>query len=256
MIVEEIKMSKGYHYSDEEVEFIKANWETKTDKQIAKVLGRSEESVQRQRKKYGMSKGSGRPSNEDIEKAKMERASKKPDSYNLASLDKNQRLEIYKQNFNKNPRYSTLIGELHGDEFEYYKHKYVEFMDSVDTITIQEEDSLHHMIMADISISRIRRNIKLMEEEKEEEDRPLIFGLYDTLDKAERKFMEYQKILRVTRESRLKENKEEKETFVTMVNMYRNRVAREEMGRQAGIINAYKEICKDEMKASRYLLGD
>ena len=249
-------MARGYHYSEEENKFVKANWKTKTDEEIARILGRTAESVARKRKDLGLIKKHGRPSKKAIKEAKLERASQSPTDYNLGALDKNERLEIYKKNFNRNPRYHILQGELHHNEFEYYKHKYVEFMDSVDTITIQEEDALHHMIMADLQISRIRRRIKDMEEENDETDKPLIFGLYETLDKSEKKFMEYQKILRVTRDARLKESKEEKETFATVVNMYRSKQTREEMGRQAGLMGVYKDMCKDEMKASRYLLGE
>jgi len=249
-------MARGYHYSDEEKKFLETNWKTKTDEDIGRILGRAPESVARKRKSLGLVKRSGRPSKNEIKEAKLERAVTNPSDNNMAALDKTERLEIYKNNFNRNPRYQSVKLELHEYEFVYYRHKYVEFMDSVDTITIQEEDSLHHMIMADLSISRIRRKIKDMEEENEENDKPLIFGLYEALDKGEKKFMEYQKILRVTRESRLKENKEEKETFATIVNIYRSKKTREEMGRQAGLIDIYKNLCKDEMKTSRYLLGD
>lgn len=249
-------MARGYHYSDGEVIFIKANWRAMTDEQIGKQLGRDAGSVARKRKQLGLNKGAGRPSAEEIKDAKLENATRHPSTSNLAALDKTERLEIYKNNFNKNARYPSLLKELHDDELDLYKHKYVDFMDSVDTITIQEEDSLHHMIMADLSISRIRINIKKMEEENNDNDRPLVFGLYDSLDKAEKKFVEYQKILRVTRESRLKENKEEKETFSTIVNLYRNKAAREEMGRQAGLMDVYKEMCEKDMQARRYLLGE
>jgi hypothetical protein len=257
MIIEtRTSMAKGYHYSDGEMAFLKANWRTMTDEEIGKQLGRSPESVARKRKSIGLVKRSGRPSREEVKEAKLENAHRHPSTSNLAALDKTERLEIYKKNFNRNPRYPSLKKELHNDEMELYKHKYVDFMDSVETITIQEEDSLHHMIMADMSISRIRCKIKDMEEENDMNDRPLVFGLYDSLDKAEKKFMEYQKILRVTRESRLKENKEEKETFATMVNLYRSKAVREEMGRQAGLMSKYKDMCENDMKTRRYLLGD
>lgn len=249
-------MSKGYHYSDEEEKFIELNWKTKTDDEIGMALGRKGDSIARKRKAMGLIKSPGRPSDDERKEARLERAQSHPNSYNLAALDKHERLEIYKKNFAKNPRFPTLQKELHSYELELYKHKYVDFMDSVDTITIQEEDSLHHLIMSDLSISRIRRKIKEMEEENEETDRPLVFGLYDSLDKAEKKFMEYQKILRVTRESRLKENKEEKETFATLVNIYRNKLTKEEMGRQAGLMEMHKDLCKEDMKTSRYLLGE
>lgn len=249
---------KRNHFTEEELKFIEQNWRAKHDKEIGKILGRSEVSISRQRKKMGLVKPAGRPSEEDLSKglSSMAQDGSGLSPFSLANLDKNQRLEVYKQNFKKNSRYPMLIRELHKTELEYYKHKYVEFMDSVDTITIQEEDALHHMIMSDIAISRIRVKIKAMEEANQEEDRPLVYGLYEALDKAESKFREYQKILRVTRDSRLKETKEEKESISSLMQMYRNRLAREEMGRQAGLMDIFKDKCAEEMKSSRYLLGD
>lgn len=247
-----------HHYSEEEIKFVEQNWKIRTDKEIGRVLSRTAESVERVRKKKGWHKTPGRPSVKEIEEntQALIDSGAKITQLSVAALSKEQRLDIYKANFTKNPRFSWLMRELHEDEIEYYKHKYTEFMDSLDTITIQEEDSLHHMIMADIGIGRIRRMIRDMEQDKDENSKALVFGLYETLDKAEKKFVDYQKILRFTREARLKESKEEKENFASVVQMYRSRAAREEIGRQAGLMEAYKEKCKEEMKTSRYLLGE
>ena len=83
----------------------------------------------------------------------------------------------------------------------------------------------------------------------------MVFGLYDTLEKAEKRFVEYQKILNVTREKRLSKDKEQSETIATIVQAYRNKNARQELGRQAGLLQIYKEKCRDDMSSNRYLLG-
>jgi hypothetical protein len=247
-----------HHYSEEEIRFVEQNWKIRTDKEIGRILSRTAESVERQRKKMGWHKKEGRPSVEGIKEnmQQLVESGSQISQLSISSLTKEQRIEIYKANFTKNPRFSWLMRELHEDEVDYYRHKYTEFMDSLDTITIQEEDSLHHMIMADIGIGRIRRMIRDMEQDKDENSKALVFGLYETLDKAEKKFVEYQKILRFTREARLKESKEEKENIASVFQMYRARAAREEMGKQAGLMEVYKEKCKEEMKTSRYLLGE
>jgi hypothetical protein len=252
-------MAKKYHYTDEELTFIEHNWKSHTDKEIAQILGRTVESVGRQRKKFGWIKANGRPSAE----TKKQAAVSSEATYNVSgflreisftNMDKNQRLEIYKQNFATNPRYATVIKELSEDEMRVYVHKYVDFMDAVDTMTSQEEDSLHHMIMTDINISRVRRHIKKAEEESEDGN-PLIYGLYDTLEKAEKRFVEYQKILSVTREKRLQKDKEQKETIHTIVQTYRSKLARQELGRRAGLMEIFKEKCQEDMSKYRYLLG-
>lgn len=254
-------MAKKYHYTEEEIAFIESNWKSRTDKEIAQALGRTEESISRQRKKYGWVKDNGRPSRDDVRKAKMDRAVKAAQTgrkFSVSGLGKDERLELYKQNFSKaNIRYSLLLNELIDSEFEYYKHKYVDFMDTVDTITPQEEDSLHHMIMTDINISRLRRRIRKCEEDSDDDDGPpMVYGLYDTLEKAEKRYLEYQKALNVTREKRLAKEKEQKETIATIVQTYRNKMAREEIGRQAGIMQIFKEKAKKDMDTHRYLLGE
>ena len=252
-------MSKNYHYTDEELMFIEHNWKSHTDKEIAQILGRTVESVGRQRKKFGWIKQNGRPSVASKKQVALDtnhnfQSSDFIREISFANMDKNQRLAIYKENFAANPRYATVKNELAEPEIKVYVHKYVDFMDSVDTMTPQEEDSLHHMIMTDINISRVRRHIKRTEEESEDGN-PLIYGLYDTLEKAEKRFVEYQKILSVTREKRLQKDKEQKETIHTIVQTYRNKLARQELGRRAGLMEIFKEKCQEDMSKYRYLLG-
>lgn len=252
------EMARKYHYTEEEIAFIESNWQSKTDKEIAIAIGRSEESIARQRKKYGWVKNNGRPTNEDITQAKIEKAVRavhNGGSFSVSGLDKDQRLELYKKNFaSANKRYYLLLNELNDAELEYYKYKYVDFMDSVDTITPQEEDSLHHMIMTDINISRLRKRIRI-EEEMSEDGSPMTFGLFDVLEKSEKRYLDYQKSLHVTREKRLSNEKEQKETIATVVQMYRNKMAREELGRQAGLMELFKSKAKEDMATHRYLLG-
>jgi len=250
-------MAKKYHYTDEELTFLEHNWKSHTDKEIAQILGRTVESVGRQRKKFGWIKNNGRPSVESKKQAASEASYKASDfirKISFANMDKNQRLEIYKKNFATNPRYATVKHEVSEEEMRVYIHKYVDFMDSIDTMTPQEEDSLHHMIMTDINISRIRRHIMRTEEEGEDGN-PLTYGLYDTLEKAEKRFVDYQKILNVTREKRLSKDREQKETIHTIVQTYRNKLARQELGRRAGLMEIFKEKCQEDMSKYRYLLG-
>lgn len=250
-------MSKNYHYGDEELKFIECNYKAKTDKEIAQILGRKEESISRQRKKYGWVKKNGRPSREEVNDNAVEVAKLNyVNNFNLSTMDKDQRLEVYKQNFENNHRYRYVKEELTFNELEYYRHKYVDFMGSVETITPQEEDSLHHMLMTDINISRIRKQIKKMEDVSEDgSSNPLAYGLYDTLEKSEKRYLEYQKALNVTREKRLQKDKEHKETITSIISAYREKAVRQEMGRQAGLMEIFQQKCQDDMSANRYLLG-
>lgn len=252
-----------YHYSDEEILFIENNWKSQTDRQIAQVLGRTEESVQRQRKSRGWSKKPGRPTNEEKDEALRESVGNMKGAENLSALqrislsnlDKNQRVALFKDNFSNHPRYESLQDELSQPEVKLYIYKYVDFLESIDTMTPNEEDALHHMIMTDINISRLRKHIRRSEELNEEEGAPLIHGLYETLEKAEKRFVDYQKILNVTRERRLSKDKEQKEDIHTIIQTYRGELARNELGRQAGLMDIFKDKCKEDMNKFRYLLG-
>jgi hypothetical protein len=247
---------KSYHYTEEELKFIELNWQTRSDKEIAQILARTEESVARQRKKFGWLKPAGRPTREQIKETVIKNVNEGKTNFSLSHMDKEQRLEIYKTSFDQNhERYKMLRNELHDDELAYYKHKYLSFIDSVDSLHHTEEDALHHMIMADITISRIRKRIKEAEIDNALHNQPMIFGLYEALDKTEKKFVEYQKVLNTTRAQRLSKEKEHKETIATIVQIYRNSMAREELGRQAGLMEIFKEKCADDMSKNRYLLG-
>jgi hypothetical protein len=252
-----------YHYSDEEILFIESNWKSSTDKEIAQILGRTEESVSRQRKKHGWMKRSGRPTKLEKDEALKNnmKSLNGPESLtalqriSLTNLDKGQRVALFKDNFSNHPRHNSLKEELSPTEMTVYIHKYVDFLESVDTMTPNEEDALHHMIMTDINISRIRRHIRRAEELNEEDGAPLVHGLYEMLEKLEKRFVDYQKILNVTREKRLSKDKEQSENIHTIVLAYKGELARQEMGRQAGLMEIFKEQCKGDMDKYRYLLG-
>lgn len=250
----EKKKRKAYHYTEEEVEFLQENWTSMTDEDIAEELGRSVESVRRKRDELGLKKPGGRPS----KALREEYILQNPTPTNLATLSKEKRIEFYKGNFDRNARYPQLLKELNHNELEYYKHKYIDFIDSVDTITRNEEDMLHHMIMSDILIHRLRATMKKEQDEWEqglEGARPPQ-NLLGELERAEQRYMKYHKELNITREQRLKTEKEEKVTISSIVRAYQEKQAREEAGRNAAVLQYYKDKCREDMSTHRYLIGE
>lgn len=248
------KKRKSYHYTQDEVDYVQQNWNSMTDEDIAAELGRSVESVRRKRDELGLKKPGGRPSN----RLREEYILANPTAANLATLSKEKKMEFYKKNFTKNIRHPQLLKELSLDELEYYKHKYIDFIDSVDTLTRNEEDMLHHMIMSDILIHRLRSTMKREQDEwdsGEDGARPPQ-NLMGELERAEQRYMKYHKELNITREQRLKTEKEEKITIASIVRGYQEKQAREEAGRNAAILQYYKDKCRDDMSAHRYLLGE
>lgn len=238
-----------------EDEIIREDWQTHTDEQIAEKIGRTLKAVERRRKILGLTKRNGRPTNEQ----RTEAIYTNPTEYNLAKLSKEDRISFYKAQFEKNPRYRWLTVMLMDDEVDYYKHKYIETIDSLDSITMQEEDLLHNMIMKEISIIRIQTRIKQQEQEWKDADDdnkpPLNMGLYRDLNDAEKQYVSYQEKLKLTREQRLKTDREEKITIAAMVRAFLDAKNKERAGKLAGQMAYSTSQCKDDMTKMNFLLS-
>lgn len=248
------KKNKGHFKTWEDV-IVKENWQTKTDEWIGEKIGRTAESVQRRRKSLGLIKKSGRPS----KKTRQEAIFTNPTEYNLSQLSKDDRLEFYKTKFTENKRYPWLKRTLLKDEMEYYRIKYIETIDSLDSISLQEEDLLHNMIMTEIQIIRIQAQIKEQLEQyydnDDEDARPPPQYLYKDLSEAEARYVKYQEKLKLTREQRLKTDKEEKITIAAMVRSFLDAQNRHKSGEMAGQMAYGMKRCKEDMDKMQFLLG-
>jgi len=251
-----VSSGKG-HFTAWEDQTIRDEWETSTDEEIGRRLGRTTEAIARRRKILGFVKGNGRPKKSTRKKAVFEN----PNEYSLSKLSKEDRIEFYKAKFEKNHRYQWLLRTLLADEIEYYKIKYIEILDSLDSITHQEEDILHHMIMKEIQITRIQTQIKealeeYLDRDEDDERRPPPQYLYQDQDKAEQQYVKYQEKLRLTREQRLKINKEEKITIASLVKDLLDKENRRKSGEIAGQLSYFTDRCKDEMLKNKFLIGE
>jgi hypothetical protein len=145
------------------------------------------------------------------------------------------------------------------EEVPYYKHKYIEFMDTVDSITLQEEEILHNMLMTEIHILRIQEQIKEAVEAYRSEDaddrRPPPQYLYKDLNDAENRYAKYHKDMNITREQRLKANREEKITITSMVSALQDAKNRHSAGQSAGLMSYFSEKCREDMNKMDFLLG-
>ena len=246
-------MAGKHHFKSWEDEILKKKWRTHTDKEIGAEIGRSEEAIANRRKKLGLFKGAGRPSADQV-KAEIKA---NPTDYSLASLSKDDRIEFYKTQFNKNHRYPFLCKILLDDEIPYYRHKYIEFMDSVDSITLQEEELLHNMLMTEIHILRIQEEMRnaISAYQNESDAPPPPQYLRKDLDEAEKRYKDYHRVLNVTREQRLKTDKEEKITITGIVRNLLEAENKRRSGEKAGIMSYFKNKCQDEMTKMDFLLG-
>ena len=247
--------SKKGRFTAAEDEYIRDQWMTSTDKEIAEKLNRTENGIARRRGILNLKKSNGRPSVAN----KKAHIYTNPTEYNLSKLSKDDRLNFYKTKFDQNPRYGHLLVILREEELDYYKHKYIDYIDALDSITHQEEDLLHNMIMKEIQIVRLQRQIKESLDQyygdDDEDRRPPPQYLYTDLDKAEQQYVKYQEKLRLTREQRLKTDREEKITITSLVRAFMDAKNRKEVGDMAGAMSYYTKACKDDMNKMNFLIG-
>jgi len=247
--------NKKHHFKGWEDQIIRDKWQTTTDEQIAKEVGRTTEAVARRRKALGLSKKAGRPA----KKTQKEAVIANPTEYSLATLSKDDRIAFYKSQFDKNHRYPFLVKILIGDELPYYQHKYIEFLDNVDSITLQEEEILHNMLMTEIQILRIQEQIAeavvAYRDSDDEDKRPPPQYLYKDLNDAESRYARYHKDMNLTREQRLKTNREERITITSMVSSLLEARNRAKAGNTAGMMSYFTDKCRDDMNKMDFLIG-
>ena len=253
------KTSHKGHFTAWEDQIIRDEWQTETDFVIGERIGRGEEAIARRRKALGLTKKVGRPRRASRKAAILEN----PTEHSLSKLSKEDRIQFYRTKFSQNTRYGWLLRILLKEEMEYYKTKYIEVMDNMDSITHQEEDLLHNMIMKDIQIMRLQSQIKEQleryyddEDEDEANRRPPAQYLYQDLDKAEQSYIKYQEKLKLTREQRLKTDREEKITISSLVREYRDMEKRQKGGVIAGQLSYFTQKCKDDMVKMQFLIGE
>jgi hypothetical protein len=247
--------TKKHHFKAWEDQIIKEKWRSSTDQQIANEISRTADAVARRRKALGLSKRSGRPS----KALRTASIIANPTEYSLATLSKDDRILFYKSQFERNYRYPKLIKILLEDEVPYYKHKYIEFMDNVDSITLQEEEILHSMLMVEIHILRIQEQIKeavqaYRDDESDDRTPPRPY-LYKDLNDLESRYAKYHKDMNITREQRLRANREEKITITSMVAALQDAENKHKAGQTAGMMSYFSDKCKKDMTKMDFLLG-
>jgi hypothetical protein len=249
-------MTKINAFEEWEDDYIRENWETKSDEEIAQHIDRLADGVQRRRKKLGLTRQVGRPASQGHIGAIFAN----PSSYNLARLSKEDRLTFYRTQFEKSPRYIWLTQTLSDTELEYYKNKFIDTSDSLDTLEAQEEDILHNMIMKEIDIVRLRKLIRQQMNEYEQAPidakPPLNQQLYQDMERAEKQYVGYHEKLRLTREQRLKTDEEQRVTVSSLVRSFLDAKVRQEVGDMAGTMAYSTKKCKEDMKKRQFLLGE
>lgn len=239
-----------------EDDYIREHWQTKSDEDIASHIGRPSDGVKRRRKKLGLARSQGRPP----APSRANAIYTNPTSYNISRLSKEDRIEFYRTKFEQSARYPWLLQTLTTTELDYYKAKFLDTHESLDTLMPQEEDILHNMIMKEIDIVRLRKLIKQQMDEYEkapiDDKPPLNQQLYKDMEAAEKQYVGYHEKLRLTREQRLQTDQEHKITVSSLVRSFLDAKVRQEVGDMAGQMAYSTKRCKDDMRKRQFLLGE
>ena len=233
-------------YEDHELVFIRENYQEMSDKQISEKLDRPLTGIVQQRKKMGLTKSNGRP--------KKATEPKKPKDIkahisNLSDMDK---VEYVKLNLKASPRMKFLNKNLDKEEMDYYIAQWVRYHEDLESLKTTEEESLHAMIMEEITVMRLENDMK----KSRDGDGPIKLNLYKELNDAKRRFKEFQQSLSASREQRLKMDGSDSINIVKIIQAMQKKEVRKKIGEDAGIYDYIKGLETQRLKDGGFLEGD
>jgi len=225
--------TKTGRFSKEEDDFIRANYESMTDKAIAASLKRTRKSIINRRHKMGFV--------QETTKGKARITEKNRDAY-MATLDEHDRSGVYEKEVRNSSRFKNIFLAYDHIELNYYVEKYVEFMmdPTIETMTAMEKDTLHQMIISEIRINRYSRQEKEDEKQAKEDGRSPISRARE-INECQQIIKKCQESLNVERKQRLKNQSDQSITFTNLIRELKDPSARLRTGREAAML---KFICE------------
>ena len=95
-----------------------------------------------------------------------------------------------------------LKANLDKDEMDYYIAQWIKYEQDLESLKPTEEESLHAMIMEEITVNRLEMDMKL----SRDGDGAVKLNLYKELNDAKRRFAQFQESLSASRAQRLKQD--------------------------------------------------
>ena len=248
------KRARKGRFEPYEVSFIKANWSKMTDKEIAEELSRTEQAISIQRKKFSLQKNKigGRPP-----KVRTSAIDMKSSEYEIVreeykSLTREQKKKLFEQRFKHTKRYDQLIEVLEEEEMDFYCERWLDYVNTWETLLVTEEDTLHLAIMELIRAHRImRRQRHAMDDEANQTPMDFYDRQYKECVDTHKELM---KTLSGTRAQRLSIEKEDKFNLTTIVQALQDQEKRKKAGQEAAIIQKAKEFTAQNMRCKNYLI--
>lgn len=230
-------MPKRGRWSEEEKDFLAANYLLMTDDEMVKKLDRTRNSVVKMRLKMGLTKQE-EPA-PDIE-------GRFRGSY-VAGLSEGDKRDFILSELRRTAQYKKTKAVLTRDELSFYEERHVEFMmdPTVETMTSAEKDTLHRKTLTEIRMLRFMQEEKRAidefqdldgEDEKErEEKRKYIANKSLDINACNQVIKECEKSLNVTREQRMKHMSDQAVSFTNLIKDMQNPTVRGEAGYEAAM---------------------
>lgn len=255
--------AKATTLTEDEIHVIKThcvdpNW---TDDKIAKKIGRSPEVVRKYRRKFGISKQSG--------KVTVTEGSLHKEQINKANLTDDEKIELWQRYFRTTARYKRMQKQLIAEDLDYFCESWAKYCLQFDDLKASEEDQLELLVTYKMRIEDNRKDYKGAQEAEEqlrelggggikeldlenETDRytyEMLISNNRTKQELNKAYQElcgqaekYFKMLNSTREQRELHEKVGAETFVTLVRQMTDQKYREKVGEY----NEYMRIATEQ----------
>lgn len=266
-------MPRGEFLKPEELEYIRQNCLTLTDKQMSKHLKRDERTIKAARKRLGVNKGAG---------GKVETPKENNGKVIFANqrLTEEQRAEFFKTELSNSKFYGLLKEQFTPAEIDFYLEEWGSLCVQFEDIVATERRQIDELIKTEIMANRIRRNIKVAEDEilllQDEVDQLRATRDMDNDESAQERDIQLINLIRTMgaqsnamsidlqknielrnkilselnarRRDRIDQIKKSGTTFMGLIASFREREIREQQGKHMELVRLAKEKKKKEWR--------
>lgn len=241
-------------YKSWEEAYIKENWKSKSDTEMAIEIGRSPDSLALKRRGMGLVREMGRPILDgkevgDNDASSIAKEVSTGKEYSLLSIsDKKQLLT---QRFKATKRYKQVERSLDEEELSFYIERWTDYINTWETILSTEEDTLHlalmELIRADRILDRQRRAV--------EGDEQVPIDLYDRqYQQCVETYNKLMSSLAGTRQQRLASGKDSDISLVSVVQKLQDQQNRKKAGEEAAAINIAKVFTTNKFREKGFII--
>ncbi len=222
---------KGRFDKSEEA-FIRQNFLSMSDKDLADAINRDRNSIIQYRKRNNLNKQGSKVT----KKSNTDNDMKKKAFVN--SMSDGEKKRVFLDELRATAQYRTTIKSIDDLEKQFYEERYLEFMmdPTVETMTASEKDTLHRKTISEI------RMIRYLEDEKNFRDTGSQASRSREIQECQDTIYKCEKSLNVTREQRLKDNQDQSITFTNIIKELQDPNKRSEIGYEAAMLKYMAEL--------------